>query len=108
MTAPSFTRNQHKDMVGERGLKNSVSYFMGSAEADEYNQPLRAEAEWWMGLKDVVREISTTAGADELMVDDIEAISKKIEVSLLKIFHGTTSDMAVGCSPKSLDGDHLW
>lgn len=63
--------------------------------------------EWWMGLKDVVREIFITAGADELMVDDIEAISKKIDFSLLKIFYGTTSDRAVGCSPKSPVGDHL-
>lgn len=80
MTALSFTCNKHKDMAGVRALKKSASFFMGSAEADEYNLPLRAEVGWWKGLKDVVGEILITAGADELMLHDIKAISKKIEV----------------------------
>ncbi|MCJ1462247.1 hypothetical protein MMC07_000847 [Pseudocyphellaria aurata] len=88
MTAPSYTRNQQKDLVGVRGLKKSASFFMGEGKTDEYNQPSCAEAEWWQGLKDVVGEIFITAGADELMVDDIEAISEKI-----KAVHPKTSTL---------------
>lgn len=62
-------------MVGVRGLKKLASFFMGSAEADEYNQPLRAEVDWWKGLKDVVGEILITAGGEELMLHDIKALS---------------------------------
>lgn len=65
-------------------IQKVVSFFVGNAEASEYNQALNAEAVWWKGLKDVVGEILTSVGADEFTVDDIQAISKKIDVSLLR------------------------
>jgi acetyl esterase/lipase len=74
--APAFTRNVTKDLITiYTGRKWSVA-FMGSEppheeNADAYNQPIMAPAEWWTGLP--VEEVLIVAGKDEILVDDIEA-----------------------------------
>lgn len=52
---------------------------MGGAAPDNYNQPLRAPASWWEGLK--VEEVLIIAGADEVLVDYVKELAGKIEVS---------------------------
>ena len=51
---------------------------MGSEEADPYNQPGTAPTDWWNDLK--TKNILIVAGKDEVLVDDIEAMAKKIQV----------------------------
>ena len=51
---------------------------MGRATPDPYNQPLVAPADWWRDVP--VNEILIVAGSDEVFVDDIAALAKKIEV----------------------------
>ena len=52
---------------------------MDGAAPDNYNQPLRAPADWWKGLQ--VQEVLVIAGADEVLVDYVKELGRKIEVS---------------------------
>ncbi len=79
-TADSFRRNAYKDCIGESSLAPWSSAFMGGAPPDNYNQPLRAPAEWWKDVK--AEEILIIAGADELLVDYVKELASKIEVSV--------------------------
>lgn len=45
--------------------------------ADEYNQPIMAEPEWWAGMP--VEEVLIVAGKDEILVDDIVAFAERLE-----------------------------
>lgn len=78
-TADSFRRNQYKDCIDSRSLKPWSTAFLAGAPADNYNQPLRAPAEWWKDLK--VEEVLIIACADEVLVDPIKEVAEKIEVS---------------------------
>ena len=79
-SAPSYTSNQYKDSVNAAVLQKWSDYFMGSAKADEYNQPFRAASSWWENLSGKVQNMLITAGSDEVLVDDIMAFAEKIKV----------------------------
>lgn len=53
---------------------------MGRAPADNYNQPIKAPVDWWKDLK--VEEVLILAGAEEVLVDYVKEVARKIEVSL--------------------------
>lgn len=78
MTADSFRRNAYKDCIGPESLGPWSRAFMGGAEPDNYNQPLRAPASWWEGSK--VGEVLIVAGADEVLIDQVKELAGKIEV----------------------------
>lgn len=48
-----------------------------SENADEYNQPIMAEPEWWAGIP--VQEVLIVAGKDEILVDDIVVFAERLE-----------------------------
>ncbi|KAL9117520.1 MAG: hypothetical protein Q9187_005944 [Circinaria calcarea] len=66
--SPTYARNRYKDLVDALVLEKWAACFMGIAEADEYNQPFRASSGWWKDLRNVVRDVLITAGADEVCV----------------------------------------
>ena len=55
---------------------------MGIAKPDEYNQPFPASPEWWKNINGVVSDLLITAGADEVLVDDIKAFAQTLQVTL--------------------------
>ncbi len=79
-TAESFRRNQYKDCIGPASLIPWSKAFMGRAPADNYNQPIKAPVDWWKDLK--VEEVLILAGAEEVLVDYVKEVARKIEVSL--------------------------
>lgn len=79
MSADSFRRNALKDCIGPSCVGPWSRAFIGGAAADNYNQPLRAPASWWEGLK--VEEVLVIAGADEVLVDYVKELAGQIEVS---------------------------
>lgn len=88
MTFASYATNRHKDILGPSVLERWADSFMGSAPPDNYNQPDRAPAEWWKDL--LAEEVLVVAGADEVLVDSIRDLGRKIEVcdsSAISICH---------------------
>ena len=79
-SASSYISNQDLDSIDAPVLKKWSAYYMGSAEADEYNQPFIAEPSWWKDLPNVVQSILVTAGSYEVLLDDIKAFVEKIQV----------------------------
>ena len=79
-TADSFRRNAYKDCIDASSLIPWSRAFMGQAPPDNYNQPLRAPADWWKDSK--AEEVLIIAGADEVLVDYIKELASKIEVCL--------------------------
>ena len=79
-SAPSYTRNQAKDLLKVPTLKRWAAAFLGGAEGDEYNQPFRAPLGWWADLPSKVEAMLVTTGADELMADDVEQFSQTVAV----------------------------
>ena len=68
---------------------------MGSAKQDAYNQPFCAPSSWWKDLSTKTQSILITAGADEVLVDDIKAFTDKIKVGLHHWFATIETDHAL-------------
>lgn len=78
---PSVKRNGGKDIVSSFLGDTWSTNFLGGAPRDQYNEPIRADMEWWNALKDVVDEIFTVGGGDEILYDSILETHRKLEVS---------------------------
>ncbi|KAL9118472.1 MAG: hypothetical protein Q9187_004983, partial [Circinaria calcarea] len=76
-TFASYATNRRKDLVLSSTLKRWADAFMGTAPPDNYNQPGRAPAEWWKDLP--AEEMMVVAGADEVLVDSIRDLGRRIE-----------------------------
>jgi acetyl esterase/lipase len=74
-----FQRNRYKDAIGKKTLDRWAKHFLGSAEADGYNQPLRAPSGWYQRLGDILTDVKILGGGDEVMIDDILAFAKILE-----------------------------
>ncbi|MCJ1254633.1 hypothetical protein MMC24_002448 [Lignoscripta atroalba] len=86
----SFQRNQYKDLLGPPAANKWSSAFMGNSPPDNYNQPYLAPVEWWEGIK--VEEILVVAGEQEVLLDVVQDIAKKLESAHPK----TTTFIAAG------------
>lgn len=84
-SAASYARNADNDSIDGPILRKWSAFFMNSAQADNYNQPFRASDDWWRNLDSVLQDLLITAGTDEVLVDDIEAFAKRIEVGITEI-----------------------
>ena len=78
---PSMKANTHKDILTPYLVDTLSVIFLGKSARDNYNEPIRTNVEWWAGLKDVVKEIFVVGGADEIFVDSIKEMARKLEVS---------------------------
>jgi acetyl esterase/lipase len=81
-SAGSFQSNANKDYLSRAALKAWSDAFIGGAAVDNYNTPLEAEPEWWEDLP--ASEVFVTAGADEVLLDDIKECTSKLKVSNYK------------------------
>lgn len=76
--APAMTSNIGRDVLDRRTLKIWSDNFLGGSEADKYNTPALADADWWQGI--AASSICVLAGADEIFVDDIRKFVSKLMV----------------------------
>ncbi|WPH02422.1 DNA polymerase alpha-associated DNA helicase A-like protein [Acrodontium crateriforme] len=77
----SVRRNATSDMVTPSASDRWVSLFLGSGPKDNYNQPGLAEQEWFTGLPDVADDILVWGGGGEILIDSIEALTKKLKIA---------------------------
>lgn len=54
---------------------------LGSAPYDNYTQPLLAPADWFSGLGEIVKDIIIWGGEQEVLIDSIDAISRRLKDS---------------------------
>ncbi|KAH7321944.1 prolyl oligopeptidase-like protein [Rhexocercosporidium sp. MPI-PUGE-AT-0058] len=80
-TLPSFTENAFKDCVSQPGGKKWSGAFLGcvwphDGAKDNYNEALRAPAEWWAGLP--VKDVCVLCGSEEVLRDGIVEFEAKL------------------------------
>lgn len=78
VSAASFQRNRDRDCISAGALSHWTQEFLQEAAMDNYNNPLSAPHEWWGNIP--VTEVLVTAGEDEVLVDDIVAMTDKLKV----------------------------
>lgn len=78
---PSMKANTKKDIITPFLLDIWSASFLGKSTRDNYNEPIRTDVEWWRGLKDIVKEILVTGGTDELLIDSIKEMARKLEAA---------------------------
>ena len=83
---PSVQYNAHKDIVDVTMSDRWSASFLGAAKRDAYNEPLSLAADdpWWQGLDGMVRDICVICGADEVLVDSIRELVKRLQVSAVE------------------------
>ena len=80
---PSMESNKYKDVVTTTiGNRWSANY-LGTSIKDEYNEALRADPKWWTDLQNTVDEIFVVAAKDEILIDSIQEMGKKLQVSII-------------------------
>lgn len=77
----SIEYNKNKDTVNSSYTDIWSRNFLGGKPRDEYNEPMRAEAEWWRGLR--AEEVLMVAGGDEILLDSIKVFFGKVKVGRL-------------------------
>jgi acetyl esterase/lipase len=76
----SYKRNAESDMLFAPTLKVWSDMFLGEKSShDSYSEPLRAQRGWWKDASKAVDSVLIWAGADEILVDSIEAFADKFE-----------------------------
>jgi acetyl esterase/lipase len=51
----------------------------GSKSLDNYNQPILADVSWFSGVESIVKDILIWGGGGEILIDSIDAFSKKLK-----------------------------
>lgn len=75
----SVGRNQGSDYVTPEAANRWSALFLGSGRIDNYNQPVIADAEWYKGLDNKVKDILVWGGSGEVLIDSIEVATKKLQ-----------------------------
>jgi acetyl esterase/lipase len=75
---PAVKENEYKDCVSPRVTPVWSGAMLGKSPTDNYNEAVNAPVDWWKGLK--AKDILIVGGTDEILIDSIRDISKKIEV----------------------------
>ena len=81
MDWPSNIQNGKKDLVTSTAGNRWSASFLGGKKSDQYSEPCKAEEGWWKGMDDVVREILVLGGSDELLLDQIRVLVRRLKVS---------------------------
>jgi hypothetical protein len=67
------------DVMADR--RTRLTKLPGSAPFDNYNQPLLAPEHWFSGLDKLVKGVLVWGGEQEVLIDSIDAIAQRLEVS---------------------------
>lgn len=81
----SHARNAQRDMFDARPLSRWAAAFLNSSSpfaGDAYSEPVLASTEWWEPVADVVGEVLVWGGANEILIDGIEAFARKFSVGM--------------------------
>ena len=84
MDSERYRQGGASDAAGIDTLRSWAKNYSGASAEDRWREPAKATAGSWEGLSEVVDEILITAARKEMMLDDIAAMSTKIEVSRLR------------------------
>ncbi|KAJ5826835.1 hypothetical protein N7447_003598 [Penicillium robsamsonii] len=74
---PSMKENQWKDIVTAPTLTRWSDSYRADKQADNWNEPFNAPAEWWSGVK--AEKILVLVGGDEILLSPIQEFVKKIK-----------------------------
>ena len=77
--------NAKKDTVATANGETWAHSFLGGREADAWNEPLRAPEDWWDASEDVVEEVLIVGGADEVLVDSIRELARRLKAKHAKM-----------------------
>lgn len=80
--AKSMQKNRKRDTLAISALDRWSTLFQGGVTTDYYLEPLSAPPQWWADLP--VRHILVTAGSEEVFVDDIEAMTGRLQAGKVK------------------------
>ena len=83
VTSSSMKSNLATDYLDHNVIRYSAAKFMGNAKRDNYSWPLDAPTEWWEDLQ--VQDICVLGAEYEIFVADVEAWTKKVQVSELLV-----------------------
>ncbi|KAG9570958.1 alpha/beta hydrolase fold protein, partial [Aureobasidium melanogenum] len=75
--ADAWKRNARKDCLSPVAITTWTNEFLQQAPHDNYNSPLTAPESWWADIP--VSEIMVTGGEDEVLVDDVMSMIKKLK-----------------------------
>jgi acetyl esterase/lipase len=85
----SYIKNAFKDVLVPDVLRKWSSMYLGTSFSENdpgavtggnnYNEPLLANASWWEGMHDVVRDVWMYGGEDEVFIDSIRAFGEKFQ-----------------------------
>ena len=78
---PSSKGNAQKDLVVNDLADVWSTAFLAGRERDGWNEPLSASGHWWQGLENVVSEVLVQGGADEILIDSIKELAKRLEAA---------------------------
>ena len=84
MDSERYREGGASDAAGVDTLRSWAKNYSGVSAAGRWREPAKATAGSCEGLSEVVDEILITAARKEIMLDDIAAMSTKIEVSRLR------------------------
>lgn len=79
----AHSRNAERDMFDSRALSRWAAAFLNSTSpfaGDAYSEPVLASPEWWEPVAEVVTEVLIWGGANEILIDGIEAFAHKFSV----------------------------
>lgn len=77
-SAKSLQENRYKDVLDAGALTNWAKNFLIGVDADPWNAPMSAPADWWSDLP--VGDILVVYGEDEMLRDDIADFCEILKV----------------------------
>lgn len=93
LTWPSATSNSFKDIVSPYAGDKWSKDYLGGKQSTPYSEAFIPPADWWKNTK--VEQLLAVAGADEILVDAIEAWFAKYNVCVPTIFPSVKSGLTV-------------
>jgi len=74
----SWKTNANKDILTSQVLAKATREFVDATAFDGYNEPFRADAQWWSDLP--VDEIKVSFGSCEVFADDVREFAARLKV----------------------------
>lgn len=75
----SFHKNLRTDILCQEVGKRWSEAFRGNSDLDIYNQPIKADKEWFGKLDTVIRNLLIWGGGGEVLITSIDAFAKQMK-----------------------------